>query len=194
MENHLHNLVFIFANHIRLSVPDRGIAKRRNELVSFQFGFLCHSTLHFNPKVIRIKLILPLDNHFDKPPIHSFHDGLRDAFNINLQFLSEHPFVKCAFVLIPGETRKFPDKDYLKRLWLFFSGCDHPLKFRSVIGTFAASSGSFHENIFFWNQNIMRFCISLDLIQLRFRADIQLVVRADTDISCTYSHFDHPFV
>ena len=35
---------------------------------------------------------------------------------------------------------------------------------------------------------------SLDLIQRRFRADIQLVVRADTDISCTYSHFDHPFV
>ena len=29
----------------------------------------------------------------------------------------------------------------------------------------------------------MRFCISLDLIQLRFRADIQLVVRADTDIA-----------
>ena len=158
------------------------VSQGRAALVPSVLGFGLHAAGDILGQIVRVKLILPFDDHFNQTAVHTIQDRFRDADHIDAQLFPQHSLVEGAFILVPGKSGKFPDQDTVKGLWGGLGSGDHPLEFRPVVGLLPAPSLGFHEDIFFRDHDPAALGILDNGLQLGLRAQVHLAVSADPDI------------
>ena len=173
-----------FGHKKKGTAPARGpVSEAGRGLISFLQRLFRHAPQNFAGQVDGIIFVGPFDNGFDQPAEHPFHDRLRNAFDLNPAFFPKDPFIKDAFLLIPGEAGEFPEIEAGKRRGKGGLGFgDHFLKRGPVSGMAAGDPPLFNKDKRFGNGKPVRQRGSPDHPQLGVGGQFRLVVGADPDV------------